>query len=80
MNTCWAYNSGLQRCTLNAGHDGDHGIFITWGDNDCFTPATVKLDYDLAPPPVEETAVESCAACNHMHKGNTCKCGCYSHI
>jgi len=38
MSICWAYDKQMRRCTLEAGHEKDHAIYITWTDDECFSP------------------------------------------
>jgi hypothetical protein len=90
MGICWAYDKQMRRCTLEAGHSEDHAIYITWTDNECFSPdqpvhvpvhnqESVGMEYDPQPLPPAKT-VEACVACQHKHIGGECKCGCYAHI
>lgn len=80
------------RCDMPAGHPGDHCVERTWGDDECLDPSTltrgqrtapqesaVTLDMDYTPAPAEP-APSRCIACQHQHKGGTCKCGCYEYI
>jgi hypothetical protein len=77
----------MRRCTLEAGHGASHQIIISWDDDECFNPLEVApqpqqevhVDYDPAPivPPAQP---ETCIACNHLHVGGICKCGCHAHI
>ena len=98
MSICWAYDKQMRRCTLDAGHAGDHHIIITWTDDECFTPSSPSLmvvqdpndplkvtplaaeHYEIDPAPPPPPKPQACVACNHHHKGGTCKCGCYEHI
>lgn len=84
---CWAY--GPQgRCTHPAGHPGNHIIETTWTDDECITPgqpepAKTGISQATIAPAVQEPVQEepeACVACSHMHRGGTCKCGCYEHI
>lgn len=89
---CWAYGPD-GRCTHPAGHPGDHIIEITWTDDECVTPGQPAMAKTVISPavvqhvppvvqePVQESEeVEACVACNHFHKSDACKCGCYAHI
>jgi len=39
VSQCFAYNQNRQRCDGNAGHDDEHFISFTWGDDECFDPS-----------------------------------------
>ena len=84
---CWAYGPN-GRCHHPAGHPGDHIIEITWTDNECVTPGQHGPSVTGISPatvvqhvqePVQDEP-EACVACNHMHKGGECRCGCYNHV
>ena len=85
---CWAYGPN-GRCHHPAGHPGDHIIEITWTDNECVTPGQPAPSMTgISPAPavqepvqvVQDEEPEACIACNHMHKGGECRCGCYNHV
>lgn len=85
---CWAYSPN-GRCHHPAGHPGDHIIEITWTDDECIQPgqpAMAKTEIGYETVPVQESVrvvteeAEACVACNHFHKSDACKCGCYAHI
>lgn len=38
MSRCWAHNLDRVRCELDAGHDGNHTVYITWQDSECYEP------------------------------------------
>lgn len=85
IRQCWAYNVGGQRCDMPAGHPGDHGIQMTWTDDECYAPIKHQLPAkgpsgasEPAPKPAPEAT--GCVACSHKHKGGECKCGCYEFI
>lgn len=93
IRTCWAISAALKaRCDMPAGHPGDHSITVSWGDEQCWSPETdepisltVVHSDDTMSQPVDNVVQESvqpegCVACNHLHKGGSCKCGCYEHI
>jgi hypothetical protein len=93
MATCWAFDKQMRRCSLSAGHRGNHQLTVTWADDECFNPLVMSipheqaepqeinpmLEYDTTPPK-PAPVVESCIACTHKHIGGSCKCGCYEHI
>lgn len=88
IRTCWAYGPN-GRCDMPAGHTGDHSITIAWTDDQCVVPslgqgqpaqAVTEMSDVTVQVPVQVKEVESCVACDHMHKAGPCKCGCYSHI
>jgi hypothetical protein len=79
---CWAYYDS-NRCSLRAGHQGDHVRKITWTDADCQgAPLIEVLAVDEPVPfiPVQQpNPVGRCVACSHSHSGE-CKCGCKEFI
>lgn len=84
IRQCWAYNKDGQRCDHPAGHPGNHVVMAEWTDSECFSPIQHQLPAQPKPtipavpkPPAEPT---KCVACQHMHKGGECKCGCYEFI
>ena len=82
---CWAYHDG-NRCSLRAGHPGDHVRKITWTDADCQGAQLIEVLAVDAPIPFIPTQTEQprpatkCVACQHQHPGGECKCGCKTHI
>ena len=88
IKQCWAFHWEGMRCEHPAGHNGDHVIQKTWTDKECATPG--EFEIKSAPgnsvtgtsvaEPVSEKKIENCSACNHVHVGGNCKCGCYTHI
>lgn len=80
---CWAYYEG-NRCSLRAGHQGDHVRKIAWADADCQgAPLIEVLAVDepvpFVPVPEPVAAPGKCVACQHQHKGE-CRCGCKEFI
>ena len=85
MSRCWAYNSENIRCVLDAGHEEPHTMYITWMDDECWTPDlpnVAKTNIPTAAPTFVPTVneVTKCVACGHQHKAGTCKCGCHEQI
>lgn len=80
---CWAYYDS-NRCSLRAGHQGDHVRKITWTDADCqgaplievFADEPIPLTITQPPPPPPDG---KCVACHHKHTGE-CKCSCKEYI
>lgn len=52
MSQCFAYSRQRQRCDQEAGHDGDHAVSTTWGDDECFDPTII-----LPAPPVPTSVI-----------------------
>lgn len=82
VRQCWAFHRDGARCQHPAGHPGNHMIEQTWTDLECATPGEfAPVPYvPVEKPKAEPTKSDPCVACEHMHKGGTCKCGCYEHI
>lgn len=79
---CWAYYEG-NRCSLRAGHAGDHVRKVTWADSDSQgAPLIEVLAVDAPIPfvPVEAPKSDKCVACQHQHRPGECKCGCKEFI
>jgi len=82
---CWAYNLEGVRCEKRAGHTGDHLVSTTWNDDECYAPDRVPATPQGKPlieifAKEEEVVASKCVACQHMHRGGVCKCGCHEHI
>lgn len=81
IRQCWAYNLKGQRCDHPAGHPGKHVVMDEWDDDECFNPIQKAAPAPPPPPaPIGDPTVGKCVACQHMHKGGVCKCGCHEHI
>ena len=93
MSTCFAYSKSGQRCEFEAGHEGLHGLTITWSDEDCFSPTTAPLVVAIGglDNPVQRPARAAmipsviCASCEHdgdMHPdhGACIACDCRGYI
>jgi hypothetical protein len=92
IKQCWAFHWEGMRCEHPAGHNGEHVVQKTWTDQECATPGeflstpghsmigTSVAEYVSDIEPVSEKIIEKCSACNHVHVGGNCKCGCYTHI
>ena len=79
IRQCWAFNFKGHRCEHPAGHPGNHVVTAEWTDEECYAPPTGAPT--PAPAPAPATLVtQKCVACQHMHKGGVCKCGCHEHI
>lgn len=84
IRTCWAISAALKaRCDMPAGHSGEHSITVSWNDEQCWSPdfdepVALTVVQDVHEPVQEKP--EACIACNHMHRGGECKCGCYNHV
>lgn len=85
---CWAYYDS-NRCSLRAGHAGDHVHKITWPDTEA-TPAIpvtrmspAAIDTPIPYIPVDAPKPDDkCVACFHKHRGRECggKCQCKEFI
>lgn len=80
MSRCWAHNIDMVRCDLDAGHDGDHTVHITWPDEDCYepgkSPAAAPIVIPPTAPPPPPPANDKCVACQHKHRGRECHGAC----
>lgn len=85
MSRCWAHSIDRVRCELDAGHDGNHTVYITWRDDECYEPdkntiapiVTPKAaPAPAAPPPPPPQPADRCVACQHKHRGRECPGAC----
>ena len=81
MSQCWAlYIITSERCTMDAGHEGDHEIVTSWGDEQCYVPGLPPSA--IKQPSVSEPSVfagEPCIVCDHAWHDEICtfgKCDC----
>lgn len=89
IRQCWAFHRDGARCEHPAGHPGNHMTSQSWTDLECATPGEFDIPEHSAPAtlvtvpvpaPTESAPSTKCVACQHSHKGGTCRCGCYEYI
>lgn len=85
MSRCWAFNADGQRCDLDAGHQDDHQIHLSWTDEEVWDPSQVaEEDPDTEWVPLEGAgqpidAVElvlppsRCMVCEHAWHESVCE-------
>lgn len=62
----------MERCTLPAGHDGDHEVVKRFSDDECWTPgqATAPVPVPAVQHLVEGPVLSTkCVLCEHDHGG-----------